>query len=447
MENHEINKKKIIKYHSYGGDNINLYTGQNSIIKSEADENKLNRSILKRSKVLNNKKVLFNFEKCEVDGGKRRSKFNQVSSMINESLLKTNITKEQTDFNDTFKKSIDNKIINSTNDINTNNQFPTENKILFKNRSQGNIFTDSKLKKYYLKNRIERKESEDENIFNLNIVSDINNVLFRKNSENSNSILPQQNMPLNNLPSQEINLEAYDNLEDTMKSRTQYPFKKMNLKENEETLPKLTRKKISQKMPFLLKSKKEKITANDIIYHYLKENERDISKNVPFNNFKKYLKDNDYKKFNYGLDKIYGNTKSFLRRVDEIKKNNVIAYKNDFNIENYQNTLLKILKKRVTEKSYNKLQRSYKLFNERNYDIIIPRGRYINLAEKLKDFLSRDIYEQMKRTDRNYLLYLMKNKALKNKKETENEIKETFYKKLNATVKSFNKKLKRNQSY
>ena len=179
----------------------------------------------------------------------------------------------------------------------------------------------------------------------------------------------------------------------------------------------------------------------------MKENERDISKNVPFNNFKKYLKDNDYKKFNYGLDKIYGNTKSFLRRVDEIKKNNVIAYKNDFNIENYQNTLLKILKKRVTEKSYNKLQRSYKLFNERNYDIIIPRGRYINLAEKLKDFLSRDIYEQMKRTDRNYLLYLMKNKALKNKKETENEIKETFYKKLNATVKSFNKKLKRNQSY
>ena len=105
------------------------------------------------------------------------------------------------------------------------------------------------------------------------------------------------------------------------------------------------------------------------------------------------------------------------------------------------------MKKRVTEKSYNKLQRSYKLFNERNYDIIIPRGRYINLAEKLKDFLSRDIYEQMKRTDRNYLLYLMKNKALKNKKETENEIKETFYKKLNATVKSFNKKLKRNQSY
>ena len=141
MEKHEINKKKIIKYHSYGGDNINSYIGQNSIIKSEADDNKLNRSILKRSKVLNNKKVLFNFEKCEVDGGKRRSKFNQVSSMINESLLKTNITKEQTDFNDTFKKSIDNKMANSTNDINTNN------KILFKNRSQGNIFTDSKLSK------------------------------------------------------------------------------------------------------------------------------------------------------------------------------------------------------------------------------------------------------------------------------------------------------------
>ena len=200
-------------------------------------------------------------------------------------------------------------------------------------------------------------------------------------------------------------------------------------------------------MSFLLKSKKKKVSANEIIIHYIKENERDNSKNIPFNEFTKYLKNNEFVKFNYGIDKIYGNTKSFLRRVEEIKKNNVIAYKNDFNIENYQNTLLKILKKRVTEKSYNKLQRSYKLFNERNFDIIIPRGRYVNLAEKLKDFLSKDIYEKMKRTDRNYLLYLTKKEAQNNRMEKENEIRETFYKKLNATVKSFRKKKKRNQSY
>ena len=105
------------------------------------------------------------------------------------------------------------------------------------------------------------------------------------------------------------------------------------------------------------------------------------------------------------------------------------------------------MKKRVTEKSYNKLQKSYKLFNERNYDIIIPRGRYVNLAENLKDFLSKDIYEKMKRTDRNYLLYLTKKEAQKNKMEEESVNKVSFFKKLNATVKSFNKRFKRNQSY
>ncbi len=200
-------------------------------------------------------------------------------------------------------------------------------------------------------------------------------------------------------------------------------------------------------MPYILKSRKEHISANDIILHYLKENERDNSKNIPIINFKKYLEYTDDKKFNYGLDKIYGNSEKFLKRVEEIKKNNIIAYKKDFNIENYQNALLKILKKRVSQQNHQKLQKSYKLFNERNFDIIIPRGRYFNLAEKLKDFLSRDIYEKMKRTDRNYLLYLNKKEDQKRKYEVENKTKNDFYQKLNKTLKLFHKKLKRNNSY
>ena len=53
----------------------------------------------------------------------------------------------------------------------------------------------------------------------------------------------------------------------------------------------------------------------------------------------------------------------------------------------------------------------------------------------------------MKRTDKNYLLYLTKKEAQKSRMEKENQNRETFYKKLNMTVKSFNKKMKRNQSY
>ena len=156
---------------------------------------------------------------------------------------------------------------------------------------------------------------------------------------------------------------------------------------------------------------------------------------------------NDYKKFNYGLDKIYGNSQTFLRRLEEIKKNNIIAFKKDFNIENYQSTLLKILKKRVSQKSYINLQTSYRLFNERNYGMLIPRGRYINLAEKLKDFLSKDIYEKMKRTDRNYLIYLEKQEERRNRIIIENENKNNFYKILNNTLRNFDRKLRRNQSY
>ena len=125
----------------------------------------------------------------------------------------------------------------------------------------------------------------------------------------------------------------------------------------------------------------------------------------------------------------------------------IIAYKKDFNIENYQNTLLKVLKKRVSEKNYFKLQTSFKKFNERNFGMFEPKGRFVVLAEKLKDFLSREIYENMKRADRNYLLYLGKKEEQMHQSEIESKNKEIFYKKLNKTLRVFNKKLRRNKSY
>ena len=102
MENKEPNKKKIIKYNSYGAKEPS-YTYQISLIKSEQDENQLSKSILKRNKASINKKVLFNFEKIDMEHSKRKSKFHQISSFGNESMLKTNNTKEPTELNNTFK--------------------------------------------------------------------------------------------------------------------------------------------------------------------------------------------------------------------------------------------------------------------------------------------------------------------------------------------------------
>ena len=444
----EINKKKITKSHSY---NENFPLNQKDIIflKPETDENKLNRSILKRTKRGGNKKVLFNLNKFKLKNFQNKN--THAISNANDSLLKTNNTKNQTDLVENLKKSTENKILNSNNDITNNYVISTNNKILYKNQSQENLYNALKPKYNYPNNPPEIKDDQEENIFNLNLVQELNNVINPKISGDISSNVLNLNIPDNN----ENNLDSIENMDNiennTININQQNPFQNTISKKASQTLPKLfnstKRRKRDKMWAFLMKSRKEKTSANDIIIHYLKENERDNSKNIPFNNFKKYLDKIDYKKFNYGLDKIYGNSQTFLRRLEEIKKNNIIAFKKDFNIENYQGTLLKILKKRVSQKSYIKLQASYRLFNERNYGMLIPRGRYINLAEKLKDFLSKDIYEKMKRTDRNYLLYLEKKEEQKRKIEVENENRTTFYKKLNKTLRIFDKKMRREKSY
>ena len=442
----EINKKKVIKSHSY---NENFSKSQSDFIflKPETDENKLNRSILRRTKKDNDKKVLFNLNKYKIKN--IHSKPNQLSSNANESLLKTNVTKKQTNLIETLKKNSENKNMNSINDITNNNVISTDNKTLYKNKSQENIYNTLRAK--YNQNNIlpNINDNQEENNFNIDLINDITNTIEPKDSGNFIPNIDSDNIPFNDIQFKQNNLESIENLENSINTNQQYQNTNNISKADGHTLPILNRtKRQKDKMwAFLKKSRKEKTSANEIIIHYLKENERDTSKNIPFNNFKKYLKKIDYRKFNYGLDKIYGNSETFLRRLEEIKKNNIIAFKNDFNIESYQSTLLKILKKRVSEKSYIKLQTSYKLFNERNFGVLIPKGRYINLAEKLKDFLSKDIYEKMKKTDRNYLLYLRKQKEEKNKKEIENQSKFSFYQKLNKTLRVFDQKKRRNKSY
>ena len=450
----EVNKKKITKSHSY---NENFPFTQKDIIflKPETEESKLNRSILKRQKRASNKKVLFNLNKFKIKNFQNKN--TQSKPNANDSLLKTNNTKNQTDLIEGLKKSTENKNLNSNNDITNNNMISMNNKTLYKNKSQESLYTALKPKYNYPDNPPESKKDQEENILDLNLVQELNNAMNPKISGEVNSNILNLNEPYNDIQFNENNLESLDNIENiennTINAKEPNPFQNTNTisKKASQTLPKLfnstKRRKRDKIWTFLMKSRKEKTSANDIIIHYLKENERDNSKNIPFNNFKKYLDKNDYKKFNYGLDKIYGNSQTFLRRLEEIKKNNIIAFKKDFNIENYQSTLLKILKKRVSQKSYINLQTSYRLFNERNYGMLIPRGRYINLAEKLKDFLSKDIYEKMKRTDRNYLLYLEKKEEQKHKLEVENENRITFYKKLNKTLRTFDKKMRREKSY
>ena len=437
----EINKKKILKFHSYKN-TTHLIKKEFDTMKSDMDENKLNMSVLKGEKNPDDKKVI-KFSKFKIIN----SSINpvQISSNANESLLKTNDMKNKIDSVESHKKNNDNKIMNSNNEFTNNYVISTNNKTLYRNKSQEELSTNLLHKKKYINIHIRNNDSHEENFFELDSINDIKNAI---NSQLFQNTKTNKSNKAKNLLSYHNNQESFGNYNNNTNSAyTQYPFKKITPNDNEKTLPLLNRiNKRKNNISFLIKSRKDKTTAKDIIIHYLKENERDSTKNIPLNNFKRYLDNIDYGKFNYGLDKIYGNSQKFLRRIDEIKKNNIIAYKNDFNIEDYQNTLLKILKKRVNQNSYIKLQTSYKLFNERNYGMIIPRGRYIDLAEKLKDFLSKDIYEKMKRTDKKYVLYLYKKKDQRHKMAEENKNRDNFYKKINKTLGVFNRKQKRNKS-
>lgn len=197
------------------------------------------------------------------------------------------------------------------------------------------------------------------------------------------------------------------------------PRKEIKIKAFKNTVYKLS--------SFYKKSKDKKISARQIYKHYLKEEEHK-TKN------KKHQFNGSYD-YSYvmcpRLKIIYGFGPSFINRLNEIKKNDNIAKKKDFNIKEYQTILMKLFEKNISEKYMEKLRNDYKSFNEKNFGVNLPKGRYINLANKLRGFLSDYAYENIKRMDKNYLKYFgslkdkkseEKNKS-KNKNKTKNKSK------------------------
>ena len=123
---------------------------------------------------------------------------------------------------------------------------------------------------------------------------------------------------------------------------------------------------------------------------------------------------------------LYGDNPSFNNKLNEIKKNDYIAMKKDFKINEYQDLLMKLCENKISEKNMNKLKKDFGIFNEKNYGMKIPKGRFINLANKLKDHLSVFAFENLKKLDRNYTKYYStdKNGNTKIKKKEKDKINE-----------------------
>ena len=86
---------------------------------------------------------------------------------------------------------------------------------------------------------------------------------------------------------------------------------------------------------------------------------------------------------------------------------------------------MKLFKKNISEKNMDKLKNEYKLFNEKNLGFNFPKGRYIDLAMKLKESLSDFAFENIRRMDRNYEKYFgtekIEGEEKKDKKDNKNK--------------------------
>ena len=145
---------------------------------------------------------------------------------------------------------------------------------------------------------------------------------------------------------------------------------------------------------FFYKSQSKLITSQRIFRHYIKEEERDEV--VPIKYFKRGGAPKSYKE----LKELYKtNNVKFNKRIKELKANNAIAFKEDFNILDYQSTLIKLLSNRISEKNLHELQKNFVVFNEKNFGMVGPKGRFTNMAEKIKYNIPLYLYKKIKQLD------------------------------------------------
>ena len=188
---------------------------------------------------------------------------------------------------------------------------------------------------------------------------------------------------------------------------------------------------------YFYKSQSNLYSSKRIFRHYIHESENE--KIIPERFFRKYGAPKHKKE----IDELYKLNINYHKRIEEIKKNKAIAFKKDFDILSYQTTLLKLVSKKMSEKNLKEMQSRYINFNQKMFGIgNAPRGRFTNLAEKIKYNVPLFLYERIKRLDKEKLMsrYNYFKKAHEN---MHNNFEKMYYK---THKKLFKKKQERNKS-
>ena len=185
-------------------------------------------------------------------------------------------------------------------------------------------------------------------------------------------------------------------------------------------------KKISLfNLPSIYKSKSNK--KNDIpvkkIYEYIiKKEKKNIIK--PIKNFEKFI-NKKYKDPKMRFNKIYCINQSYIKHTKLLKNNRKIAYKKDFDINEYQNAILRFLENRVDSINLNNLGQNYREFNEKMNRKFSPKGRFTNLANKIMNHAPNYLVDKLKELDKKKLIkrakYLKSNIDIEGKPENKKE--------------------------
>ena len=403
IHNMKKNKKMKILHNNDNGENNNIY---NKYFSNKNIFSKINISNFTNKQKTSNKS-LYNIKNSLI--ATKRQKSNKSIKYSNSKLPSSKIIDKNND------------LYAHNNDINSNNEKYLN---LLEYKNYNNNSNDSR-NPYNRNNKYFNNSFT--NLKNNSINNSIYNYYYYNNNKNSNINSVEKNVL---------------NKSDSFNKSSSYLFSLLLEKYNHLIMGKKKKSKIkinknkTNYSPFFKLSKDDKISAKQIYKHYLLENLYDDNKNNGKTKTKKVINNFRYQKGHSGYDyheiifpklkNIYGNNHNFICRLNEIKKNKMIAYKKDFNIKDYQNILLKLLKRKVSETYLSGMEKRFKVFNEKNYGMLIPKGRYIKLAEKLKAHLSFYSYDNLRRMDKNYNLYF--NRKNNGRNDNIKELKSLFEK-------------------
>ena len=388
--------------------------------------------------------LLDNFNKSKKKYLSKRVKI-ILPNISNSTIINSNNNKEVNvsyKNNNTIKDYNSKKKINNSNDrseiyikikphLKKNISFPS-----LKNHKINNL---RKINNY--KGNLNNKEYSPNNILNNN-----NNQSYKK--INKNILFPNKSV---RLEKQKINLtnNMYKNLDiskstiynNNNKDITQSTFQISKIRLNETISDRKLYKKlntslscnnISDNRTFLRKndsiikipkyskffkiSKNDTISAKRIYRHYLKKSAGEVVK--PIRNYKRFFDDRS-QTFLEKLSRIYCESQNFLSIIKELKDNNKLAFKDDFNIEEYQSTIIELMNQRLSQKHLLDLQNDYRVLNKKLNGIVEPKGRFTILAEKLRYNLPLYLLEKLKQLDKDSILTRMRyyNKFKKFKSE------------------------------